>query len=90
MFVMFDYVKKLTVKKSCKYGEYGLLEHICFALLLLLVFCVDVMFGTKNIFFVFSPQLTIVSLHTVSILALLYHQIAPITRARSSCCTLEI
>ena len=25
---MVDYVKKMTVKKSCKYGKYGLFEHL--------------------------------------------------------------
>ena len=28
MFVTVDYVRKMTVKKSCKYGEYGSLEHL--------------------------------------------------------------
>ena len=27
MFLMVDYVRELTVKKSCKYGEYGSFEH---------------------------------------------------------------
>ena len=34
MFVMVDYVREVTVKKTCKYGEYRLLEHL---LLLLFV-----------------------------------------------------
>ena len=37
MFVMVDYVRKMTVKTSCNYGEYGLFEHLLF-LGLLLVF----------------------------------------------------
>ena len=28
MFVMVDYVREMTVKKSCKYGEYGSFEHL--------------------------------------------------------------
>ena len=27
---MVDYARKMTVKKSCKYGEYGSFEHILF------------------------------------------------------------
>ena len=30
MFMMVDYVGKKTVKKSCKYGEYGSFEHLNF------------------------------------------------------------
>ena len=30
MLVMVDYVRKMTVKKSCKYGEYGSFEHSLF------------------------------------------------------------
>ena len=30
MFMMVDYVKEMSVKKSCKYGEYGLSEHLLF------------------------------------------------------------
>ena len=30
MFVMVDYVKEMTVKKSYKYGEYGSFEHLLF------------------------------------------------------------
>ena len=30
MFVMIDYVRKMTAKKSCKYGEYGPFEHLLF------------------------------------------------------------
>ena len=30
MFVIVDYVKKMTEKKSCEYGEYGLFEHLLF------------------------------------------------------------
>ena len=29
MFIMVDY---MTVKKSCKYGDYGLFEHLLFLL----------------------------------------------------------
>ena len=32
MFLMVDYVKKMTVKKFCKYGEYGSFEHLLFLL----------------------------------------------------------
>ena len=32
MFVMVDYVREKTVKKSCKYGEYGLFERLLFLL----------------------------------------------------------
>ena len=28
MFVMVDYVRKMTVKKSCKYGDYGSFEYL--------------------------------------------------------------
>ena len=30
MFVMVEYVKNMTMKKFCKYGEYGLFEHLLF------------------------------------------------------------
>ena len=30
MFLLVDYVWEMTVKKACKYGEYGLLEHLLF------------------------------------------------------------
>ena len=30
MFVMVDYVGKMTVKKSCRYGKYGSFEHLLF------------------------------------------------------------
>ena len=30
MFVVVDYVRKVTVKKSCMYGEYGSFEHLLF------------------------------------------------------------
>ena len=30
MFVMVDYEKEMTVKKSCKYGKYGSFEHLLF------------------------------------------------------------
>ena len=30
MFVMVDYVREVTVKKSCKCGEYGSFEHLLF------------------------------------------------------------
>ena len=30
MFVMIDYVRKISVKESCKYGEYRLFEHLLF------------------------------------------------------------
>ena len=33
MLVMVDYVTKMAAKKSCKYGEYGSLEHLPFLLL---------------------------------------------------------
>ena len=32
MIVMVDHVRKMTVKKSCKYGEYGSFEHLLFLL----------------------------------------------------------
>ena len=28
MFMMVDYVRKMTVNKSCKYGEYGSFKHL--------------------------------------------------------------
>ena len=45
--MMVDYERKMIVKKSCKYGEYGLFEHLLFLLFYLfgfffffwLVFC---------------------------------------------------
>ena len=36
MFVMVDYVREITVKKSCKNGEYGSFEHL---LLFCAMFC---------------------------------------------------
>ena len=30
LFMMVDHVRKMTVKKSCKYGEYGLFEYFLF------------------------------------------------------------
>ena len=30
MFVMLDYVRVMTVKKSCKCGKYGSFEHLLF------------------------------------------------------------
>ena len=32
MSVMVDYVREVTVKKTCKYGEYGSFEHLLFLL----------------------------------------------------------
>ena len=32
MFVMVDYVTKMTSKMSCKHGKYGLFEHLLFLL----------------------------------------------------------
>ena len=32
MFVMVEYVKGITGKKPCKYGEYGTFEHSLFLL----------------------------------------------------------
>ena len=29
-FMMVDYVREITAKESCKYGEYGLFEHLLF------------------------------------------------------------
>ena len=37
MFVVVDFVKKMTVTKSFKYGENGLLEHLFFLLVFVLV-----------------------------------------------------
>ena len=43
MFMMVDYVSKMSVKKSCKYGEYGSFEHLlflwCCCCFVLLLFC---------------------------------------------------
>ena len=36
--VMVDCVRKMTVKKSCKYGEYGSFEHLLFMFLFWIVF----------------------------------------------------
>ena len=30
MFIMVDYVRKMTVKKSCKNYEYGSFQHLLF------------------------------------------------------------
>ena len=30
MFVMVDYVRKMTMKTSCKYGEHGSFEYLLF------------------------------------------------------------
>ena len=38
MLMMVDYVREITVKKSCKYDEYGSFE-ICFALFPLFCCC---------------------------------------------------
>ena len=38
MFMIVDYVREMTVKKSCKYKEYGSLGHLLFLLFLLLLF----------------------------------------------------
>ena len=35
MFMMVDHVWEMTVKKSCKYGEYGSFKHLLFLLSLL-------------------------------------------------------
>ena len=32
MFMIVDYVTEMTVKKSCKYGEYRSFEHLLFLL----------------------------------------------------------
>ena len=32
MLMMVDHVRKMTVKKSCKYGEYGSFQHLLFLL----------------------------------------------------------
>ena len=32
MFVMVGYVREMTVKKCCKYAEYGSFEHLLFLL----------------------------------------------------------
>ena len=37
VFVVVGYVRKMTVKKSCKYGEYGSLEHLLFELMFILL-----------------------------------------------------
>ena len=37
MFMMVDYVRKMTAKKSCKYGEYGLFERVLFLFILFLI-----------------------------------------------------
>ena len=37
LFMMVDYVRKMTVKKSCKYGEYGLFERLLFSFCMLLM-----------------------------------------------------
>ena len=28
MFMMVDYIREMTSKRSCKHGEYGLFEHL--------------------------------------------------------------
>ena len=33
MFVMVDYVREVTVKKFCKYGEFESFEHLLFLLI---------------------------------------------------------
>ena len=30
MFMMVDYVREMTVKKSCKYSKFGSIEHLLF------------------------------------------------------------
>ena len=39
MFVMVDYVREMTVKKSFKYAEYGSFEHLLFLFYLNIVCC---------------------------------------------------
>ena len=39
MFTMVDFVRKMTVKKSYKYGEYRLFEHLLLLLLFIFIFC---------------------------------------------------
>ena len=38
MFVMVDSVREITVKKSCKYGEYGSFKHLLFLCVVLFLF----------------------------------------------------
>ena len=48
MFMIVDYVREMTVKKSCKYGEYGLFGYLllCFGgIFFFLVFVVVVVFS---------------------------------------------
>ena len=35
MFLMVDYVRKMMVKKFCKYGEYVLFGHLLFLFLII-------------------------------------------------------
>ena len=51
MFVMVDYVRKITVKKSCKYCEYRLFEHLLFLCIRSFSFIVP--------FVALLPQLTV-------------------------------
>ena len=44
MFRMVDYVREMTVKKSCKYGEYGSFEHLIFVF----VFCFWSFWGLRS------------------------------------------
>ena len=37
--MMVDYVREMTVKKPCKYDEYGSFEHMLFLFVLFLFFC---------------------------------------------------
>ena len=61
VWLMVDYVRKMSVKKSCKYGEYGWIEHLIFLCLhswglCLFVWCFGAIqyyihFSVKVIFF---------------------------------------
>ena len=37
MFVIVDHVREMTVKKSCKHGEYGSVEHLHFLLVIIIL-----------------------------------------------------
>ena len=48
MFVMVDYVRKMTVKKSCKYGEHGSFEHLLFLCVCLVFASVEILSYNKG------------------------------------------
>ena len=56
MFKMVDYVKKVTVKKFCKYVKYGLFEHSLFSFFFFFFFYVIASAMMKVVYITFAEQ----------------------------------